>query len=115
MIFKFLSAASASPTLQRLSNELNSVENWHLLGVKLGLQGSELREIERNYPRDSSRCKTEVLDLFLRSAVKPTWESIVDALCLMNEHVVADGIRNKYCSTSIVIGIYLVPKGQNGG
>ena len=96
--------APATPTLQALVNELASVENWHLLGVNLGLQGHQLHEIERNYRGDSSRCKSETLYMWQRNAKNPSWETIVEALCLMQEHVVADAIRRKYCSSSTTAG-----------
>ena len=95
----FPPTAPATPTLQALVNELNSVEDWHLLGVNLGLQGHQLREIERNYPRDNRR-KTEMLEFWLRNAKIATWEAVAQALCLMQEHVVADAIRRKYCCSS---------------
>ena len=96
--------APATPTLQALVNELASVEDWHLLGVNLGLQGYQLGEIEQNYPRDNRR-KTEVLCLWQRNTKNPSWEAIVKALCLMQEHVVADGIRRKYCCFSTAAGM----------
>ena len=80
--------AQATPTLQALVSELALVENWHSLGVNLGLQGHTLREIERTYP-DSSRCKTEMLDLWLQKAKNPTWKAVIDALCQMGEYAVA--------------------------
>ena len=97
--------APATPTLQALVNELASVENWHLLGVNLGLQGHQLHEIERNYPRDNRR-KTETLELWLRNAKCATWEAVAQALCLMDEHVVADAIRRKYGCLSTTTGKY---------
>ena len=95
--------ASSTPTLQVLSNELESVENWHLFGVKLGLQGYKLREIERNYG-DNNRRKIEMLDLWLRNAKNPSWETVAEALRMMHECMVADGIQRKYCSSSTVTG-----------
>ena len=95
--------APATPTLQALVCELASVENWHLLGVNLGLQGHQLRTIERNYPRDNDRRKIEMLDLWQRNA-SATWEAVVQALCLMDEHVVADAIRRKYGCSSATTG-----------
>ena len=93
--------APATPTLQALVNELASVENWHLLGVNLGLQGHQLHEIERNYRGDSSRCKSETLYMWQRNAKNyATWEAVAQALGLMQEHVVADVIRRKYCCSS---------------
>ena len=100
-----LPTAPATPTLSELSNELDSV-NWHELGVKLGLQGHQLREIEQNYPRDSNRCKTEMLDLWLRNSENPSWEAVAKALCLMQECVVANEIQRKYCSSTPTFGNY---------
>ena len=94
---------TTAPTLKTLENELNSVENWHKLGVNLDLQGFQLREIERNYG-DSSRCKCEMLDLWLRNTKNPTWKAVADALCLMQEQVVAGEIRRKYCSSFTATG-----------
>ena len=98
----------AAPTLglQALANELNSVENWYRLGVTLGLQGHQLREIERDYRGDNYRCKNEMLDLWLRNTSSPTWEAIARALDLMQEQVLADDIRSRYCSSSTPFGKY---------
>ena len=96
--------APATPTLQALVYELAPVENWHLLGVNLGLQGHQLHGIEQNYPRDNDRRKTETLYMWQRNAKNPSWEAIMEALCLMQEHVVADGIRRKYCCSSTTAG-----------
>ena len=102
----FLPTAPAMPTLQALVNELASVENWHKLGVNLGLQGHQLRKLEQDYPRDSDRQKSEMLDLWLKSAVDLDWETVIQALCPMQEHVVADRIRRKYCCSSTTTGEY---------
>ena len=112
-MFIFLPTAPATPTLQALSNELASVENWHKLGVNLGLQGHQLRKLEQDYPRDSDRRKSEMLDLWLMSAVDLTWETVAQALCLMQEHVVADGIRRKYCCSSTTAGEYSSSRAHN--
>ena len=91
--------APATPTLKELSNALDSVVNWHLLGVKLDLEDHELRTIEQNYRGDGSdRCKHEVLSRYLRNAKLPTWKAVADALHLMGEHRVAWKIQTKYCT-----------------
>ena len=101
----FPPTAPATPTLQALVYELALVENWHLLGVNLGLQGHQLREIERSYPQDNRR-KTETLDFWRRNAKCASWEAVAQALCLMQEHVVADAIRRKYGCSSATTGKY---------
>ena len=73
--------------------------NWHLLGVKLGLEDHELSAIEQNYRGD--RCKSEMLSRWLRSAkLPPTWKTVVDALQQMGEQAIASKIRAEYCSSS---------------
>ena len=73
--------------------------NWHLLGVKLGLEDHELSAIEQNYRGD--RCKSEMLSRWLRSAkLPPTWKAVVDALQQMGEQAIASKIRAEYCSSS---------------
>ena len=98
--WSFSSPATDTPLLKELSNELDSVVDWHSLGVKLGMKPHELGTIEKNYHGDSVRCKHEVLVCFLRSAKLPTWKAVTDALCLMGEHTVALKIRTKHCSSS---------------
>ena len=103
----FCSPATDTPLLKELSNELDSVIDWHLLGVKLGMKPHELGTIEKNYHGDSVRCKHEMLVCFLQSAKHPTWKAVADALCLMGKHTVALRIRTKHCSSSPSIGKYL--------
>ena len=100
--------ALATPTPKELSNELDSVVNWHLLGIKLGLEDHELRTIERNHRGDNERCKYEVLICWLLNATLPTWKAVADALQLMGENTVAWKIQAKYCSSSTATGMYLL-------
>ena len=68
--------APAKPSVKELSNALDSVVNWHLLGVKLGLEDHELRTIEQNYRGDNERCKHEMLNHLLQNANLPTWKAV---------------------------------------
>ena len=93
--------APGTPTLQELSNELDSVVNWYSLGIKLGVEDHELRTIEQNYRGDNERCKHDVLSRWLRSAkLPPTWKTVTDAVQQMGEQAVASKIRAEYCSSS---------------
>ena len=77
-----------------------------MLGVNLGLQGHQLREIERTYRGEVNRCKSEVLDFWLRNNENPTWEAITKALDRMQQQKVCHEIRKKYCSSSTATGKY---------
>ena len=99
--------ASATPTLQKLSNELSSVHDWHSLGIKLGLDNHELCTIEKDHPGDSLRCKHEMLGRWLKNSKLPTWKAVIDALYEMGEQAVALKIQMKYCSSSTATGMCL--------
>ena len=73
--------------------------NWHLLGVKLGLEDHKLRTIDHDFRGDGvDRCKHEMLSHWLRNAKHPSWKIVADALRLMGEHKVALKIQTKYCT-----------------
>ena len=100
-----LPTAPAAPTLQDLSNELTSVHDWHLLGVKLGLKIHELGTIEKDYHGNSLRCKHEMLGRWIQNSELPTWKAVTDALHFMGEQAIASKIRMKYCSSSTATGM----------
>ena len=99
--------ALATPTLKELSNALDSVVDWHSLGVKLGLEDHELSAIDKNFRGDIERCKHEMLICCRRTDKLPTWKAIVDALHLMGEEKVASKIQARHCSFSTATGMCL--------
>ena len=105
--FISLPTATATPTLQELSNVLAQVVDWHSLGVKLGVKAHELGTIEKNYHGDVVRCKHEMLNHCLRNAKLPTWKVVADALSLMGEREAALKIQTQYCSSSTATGMCL--------
>lgn len=82
--------------VQKLSNELSSVSNWYQLGIKLGLQPYQLRQIEKEHPAEIERCKVEMLDLWQRNNPGATWRHIVTALKEMGELTAAERIQMNY-------------------
>ena len=75
-------AASTCLTLREIENELSEVtgEDWYPLGVQLGLRAATLREIQKNYPRDTERCRSEVLHLWLCTTPKVSWKTLAQAV-----------------------------------
>ena len=104
--------APATPTLKELSNALDSVVDWYLLGVKLGMKAHELATIEKNYHGDNERCKLEMLNQSLQSAKLSSWRVVADALQEMGKHTVARKIQTKYCSSSTDTGTCLFRVGN---
>ena len=100
--------ASATLTLRELSNELSSVQDWHSLGIQLGLNDHELRTIEKDHPGESRRWKHEMLEKWLQNSKLPTWKAVIDALHLMGELAVASKIQTNHCSSSTATGMHLL-------
>ena len=79
------------------------VKNWLQLGMELGLPVSKLEEIEYNNPSNVLRCKRLMLQEWQRRpTLKPSWCTLVDALCSIKENTAADKISQQfselYCS-----------------
>ena len=53
---------------------------WFNLDLALGLFYSELRQIESNFPRDSFRCLTEMVEMWLKNSSHPSWRKLTSAL-----------------------------------
>ena len=84
-------------TVEILSSELQSVNNWYQLGINLDLETHNLDNIQQNYaPQEIDRQRLEMLDLWLRRKLNDTWEDVVSALQEMGEDGVAESIRQKY-------------------
>ena len=82
--------------MKNLSSELSGISRWYQLGIKLGLQPSQLHQIELEVPTDIDRRKIEVVDLWLRNTPGASWEHVVTALREMGDHTTAERIELKY-------------------
>ena len=75
---------------------MREVAEWYQLGLQLKLETPKLKEIEKNYPKDAQRCKSEVLDWWLRNAPEASWEKLAQALEAMDGYTaVVCRLRNK--------------------
>ena len=55
-------------------------EKWRVLGIKLGLERSDLNNFESEYTGNDRRLE-EVVSLWLKTrSLQPTWKSLIDAL-----------------------------------
>ena len=77
-----------------LSSELETVINWHQLGLNLGLPKYELDKIERDYQRND-RQRLEMLDKWLQCTPNAAWRDVVSALEQMGENRIAENIFQK--------------------
>ena len=92
-----LCLVGGQPTLRCLLTELDHVTDWFLLGIFLEIDKDRLTQIQENFPRDSNRCKIEMLGIWLKSCPQPTWDKMTQAALDAKEENVAKAIRQKYC------------------
>ena len=84
------------------------VKNWFQLGMQLGLPMSKLEEIEYNNPSNVLRCKRLMLQEWQRRpTLKPSWCTLVDALCSIKENTTADKISQQF--SEFCFSLVLVP------
>ena len=82
--------------MKNLSSELSTVSKWYQLGIRLGLQPSQLHKIEQEVPTDIERRKVEVVNVWLQSTPGASWRHIVTALREMGDLTTAERIELKY-------------------
>jgi hypothetical protein len=74
---------------------------WMELGLTLGLAHIRLKEVEKNYRDDCSRCLTEAMALWLNGADEveavglPCWDTLADALKRLKEYTIADDVAKQ--------------------
>ena len=78
-----------------LVKELQDVD-YHQLGTHLGLSHGDLRTIERDYPLDDTRRRSEVLNLWTKRETNPTWEKVIKALEGMKEFTLVAQLKQRY-------------------
>lgn len=79
--------------MKNVTNALKCVTAWHKLGIQLDVPVNELSEIESNYPRDNSRCKSEMLTYWFNNAEEQSWVVIADALKRIDHRKLANEIQ----------------------
>ena len=78
------------------------VVRWYELGVRLDVPISKLNEIRCNNSSDVYQCKLLMLQEWQRRpTLKPSWHTLVDALCKMEENVFAARIAQQFSELHI--------------
>ena len=85
--------------LRDLVNELNTVTQWYLLGIYLGLHPSALDAIKKNCT-DTKECCTHMLIEWQRLVI-PTWSAVVKALMGIGRDRLASHLAAKYGMLSL--------------
>ena len=81
-----------------LVRELGKVDHWDVLGTHLGLEESEIREIERDH-QSTARRRIVMLAKWMEKDVDASWEKVIEALKSMSQTVLASKLEEKYCTS----------------
>ena len=80
-----------------LVRELGQVVDWDVLGTYLGLEDSEIREIERDH-QSTARRRIVMLAKWMEKDVDASWEKVIEALKSISQTVLASQLKEKYCT-----------------
>ena len=76
--------------------ELKEVTKPYQLGIQLKIDSSKLKVIEKDYPRDIDRQKTEVIEYWLRNSPDPSWTTLASAVERMGGYTkLVEALREK--------------------
>ena len=70
--------------------QLKNVTEWHELGIHLNVPHSALCTFEVNYPRDAERCKSEMVNAWLRQDKDASWGKLAQALSAVGYRVLSE-------------------------
>ena len=89
-------------TPELLVRELGKVSQWDVLGSYLGLEESEIEEIERDH-RHTARRRIVMFRKWFEKYPDASWEKVIDALQCMDEVRLANQLKQKYfpCATPL--------------
>jgi len=90
-------SGEATLVTKNVNNALNKVNHkWEEIGIELGIPTSAIYNIERNKKGNVSLSTLGLVDHWLRTDVKATWEKLAQALETLGENEVGSEIREKY-------------------
>ena len=78
-----------------LVRELCNVREWDALGIYLGLDESEIAQVEREH-HDTARRRLLMLKKWMEKDVNASWEKVIDALECMSQIRLANQLKEKY-------------------
>ena len=70
---------------------------WKRLGLNLDINMAKLNEIDVNNRGQVAECKLNMVQFWLESDMYRSWKKLIDALLLIDQKVLAERIRDKYC------------------
>lgn len=83
--------------VQQLVEQLQEVDDWHTLGVALGVPVPQLKEIERSNPKEGvRRWKVEMFQYWLNLNPTASWKDVTRALEVLGHLSLAARLKSDY-------------------
>jgi hypothetical protein len=82
--------------VRNITQALRDVNQWHSLGVALGIAGHKLEAIGLDNPNQTQRCKFDLFGLWLRTDVTASWAKLAAALDEAELDKAAGRIKEQY-------------------
>ena len=83
--------------LTLLTNELKEVTDPHRLGIKLGIESSDVTRIIQDAGSTTEKQKTGILDHWLKNDLNASWPTLVKSLKEMDHGRLAEKLEKNYC------------------
>ena len=77
---------------------------WYDLGLQLGIEDTELEEIQSNNPKNIRTCRREMFRAWLRITSSPSYKQLVEALLAVGEMSEANRLYEKYGKMAVPDG-----------
>ena len=82
------------PTVKMLVKAATSVSDWSILGLYLGLEPAELKDIHTtHHAQGVNTLKMMMFDKWLKKRPEASWDNMIEALTDMGEVTAADQVR----------------------
>ena len=86
----------SKPLLKDLMKDLDSIVNWQILMVYMGVEKYKVTKVEVNNPTGVDDQKLEAFDMWLKQNPSACWKNVIDALFEMQENTLARALTRKY-------------------
>ena len=93
-----MSGHKQAVTHDLLVRELCKVTEWDVLGIYIGLDESEITEIERDH-QSNARRRIAMLAKWMEKDVDASWEKVIGALECLSQIRLANQLKEKYCTS----------------
>lgn len=92
---KYTVLSLPTPTMKDLMNNVHTVKTYEL-GIQLDINENDINTTMVDHKNDAAAQLRQILSLYLRQTVEPSWPQVVNALYAIDECKCAADIEKKF-------------------